>query len=336
MLVREIFQQTGALQLIQPASGLPKWKGTGPVAIFEGEVVPYMKKKKVACLFICAIVCTLGLCTSTRAQTVVASVTGRVLDPNAAAIVEATVTAKNVDTGIETSVQTNDNGIYHFADLGPGNYEFSVSKRGFKVIVKPGVTLHVADTVSMNFTMQVGDLRETITVEAGAPLVNTESAAVSTVVDRQFAENLPMNGRSFQTLIQLAPGVVVTPSSAYDSGQFSVNGQRSGSNYWMVDGVSANIGISSGTITGSGFGGGLGSFNAIGGTNSLVSVDALQEFRIQTSTFAPEFGRTPGAQISILTRSGTNQFHGVLFDYFRNDILDANNWFNSAVAPALS
>ncbi len=301
----------------------------------EGEVVPHMKKKKVACLFACGFLCAFGLCASTPAQTVLASVTGRVLDPNAAAIVEATVTAKNIDTGIETTVQTNGDGIYHFSDLGPGNYEFSVSKRGFKVIVKPGVTLHVADTVSMNFTMQVGDVRETVTVEGGAPLINTESAAVSTVVDRQFGENLPMNGRSFQTLIQLAPGVVVTPSSAYDSGQFSVNGQRSGSNYWMVDGVSANIGISSGTITGSGFGGGLGSFNAIGGTNSLVSVDALQEFRIQTSTFAPEFGRTPGAQISILTRSGTNQFHGVLFDYFRNDILDANNWFNSAVAPAL-
>ncbi len=209
----------------------------------EGEVVPHMKKKKVACLFACGFLCAFGLCASTPAQTVLASVTGRVLDPNAAAIVEATVTAKNIDTGIETTVQTNGDGIYHFSDLGPGNYEFSVSKRGFKVIVKPGVTLHVADTVSMNFTMQVGDVRETVTVEGGAPLINTESAAVSTVVDRQFGENLPMNGRSFQTLIQLAPGVVVTPSSAYDSGQFSVNGQRSGSNYWMVDGVSANSSI---------------------------------------------------------------------------------------------
>src|SRR6266699_1169121 len=293
----------------------------------EGEVVPNMKKKKVGRLFVCAIVCTLGLCTSTRAQTVLASVTGRVLDPNAAAIVEATVTAKNVDTAIETTVQTNLEGIYHFADLGPGNYEFSVSKRGFKVIVKPGVTLHVADTVSMNFTMQVGDVRETVTVEAGAPLINTESAAVSTVVDRQFAENLPMNGRSFQTLIQLTPGVVLTTSSTEDSGQFSVNGQRANANYWMVDGVSANIGVSPGVNPGNGFGGALGSFSALGGTNSLVSVDALQEFRIQTSTYAPEFGRTPGGQISIVTRSGASQFHGTLFDYFRNDVLDANDWF---------
>jgi len=290
-----------------------------------------MKKKKVGRLFVCAIVCTLGLCTSTRAQTVLASVTGRVLDPNAAAIVEATVTAKNVDTAIETTVQTNLEGIYHFADLGPGNYEFSVSKRGFKVIVKPGVTLHVADTVSMNFTMQVGDVRETVTVEAGAPLINTESAAVSTVVDRQFAENLPMNGRSFQTLIQLTPGVVLTASNVADSGQFSVNGQRAASNYWMVDGVSANIGVST-QFPGNGTGGALAGFSALGGTNSLVSVDALQEFRIQTSTYAPEFGRTPGGQISIVTRSGTNQLHGAAFDYLRNNVFDANNWFANANA----
>src|SRR6185312_4577631 len=146
----------------------------------------------------------------------------------------------------------------------------------------------------------------------------------------QFAENLPMNGRSFQTLIQLTPGVVLTTSNPSDSGQFSVNGQRASSNYWMVDGVSANIGVgvNLSTSPGNGLSGSLGSFSALGGTNSLVSVDAMQEFRIQTSTYAPEYGRTPGGQIAIVTRSGTNQFHGTAFDYLRNDALDANNWFN--------
>src|SRR5205823_13207829 len=108
----------------------------------------------------------------------------------------------------------------------------------------------------------------------------------------------------------LTPGVVLTTANGFDNGQFSVNGQRANSNYWMVDGVSANIGVSSSATPGNGIGGALGSFSAQGGTNSLVSVDALEEFRIQTSTYAPEFGRTPGGQISILTRSGTNQFHG--------------------------
>ena len=112
-----------------------------------------------------------------------------------------------------------------------------------------------------------------------------------------------------------------------DGGQFNVNGQRANANYWMVDGVSANIGLAASGAPGNGFSGSLGSFNATGGTNSLVSVDALQEFRIQTSTYAPEFGRTPGGQISIVTRSGTNQFHGTLFEYLRNDVFDANNWF---------
>src|SRR5882757_5890156 len=103
----------------------------------------------------------------------------------------------------------------------------------------------------------------------------------------------------------------------------------------MVDGVSANIGISASPSPGSGIAGTLGSTSVQGGTNSLVSVDAMQEFRIQTSTYAPEFGRTPGGQISIVTRSGANQFHGTAYDYFRNDVLDANNWFNTSVSPAI-
>src|SRR5258708_30711146 len=109
------------------------------------------------------------------------------------------------------------------------------------------------------------------------------------------------------------PGVVITSTSnGVDSGQFSVNGQRAASNYWMVDGVSANVG-SSGFFGGNAAAGAVGTSSVFGGTNSLVSVDALQEFRIQTSTYAPEFGRTPGGQISIVTRSGTNQFHGTAF-----------------------
>jgi hypothetical protein len=213
----------------------------------------------------------------------------------------------------------------------------TLDKDGFKSIVKSGVELHVQDVASINFELQIGSVNETVTVEGGAPLLNTTDATVSTVVDRQFAENLPMNGRSFQTLIQLTPGVVLTQSTNYAAGQFSVNGQRASSNYWMVDGVSANIGIaaSSTQIPGNGFSGSLGSFSAQGGTNSLVSVDALQEFRILTSTYAPEFGRTPGGQISIVTRSGTNQVHGTVFNYLRNDVFDANNWFNTAVTPPL-
>src|SRR5260370_42536853 len=136
-----------------------------------------------------------------------------------------------------------------------------------------------------------------------------------------------MNCRSFQSLIELTPGVVITPSGANDGGQFSVNGQRASSNYWTIDGVSANIGAGASAGQSNGVAGALPGFSVQGGTNSLVSVDALQEFRIQTSTYAPEFGRMAGGQIAIVTRSGTNQFHGTIFDYFRNDALDANDWF---------
>ena len=230
-------------------------------------------------------------------------------------------------TGVKYTTKTNPEGIYVVPDLPPGQYRLQVSKIGFKTLIKPDIVLNVQDAVAINFTLPIGAASETVTVEGGATMINTQDASVSTVVDRQFAENLPMNGRSFQTLIQLTPGVVITAVNNSDGGQFSVNGQRASANYWMVDGVSANIGAS-GVVPGNGFGGALPGLGAQGGTNSLVSVDALQEFRIETSSYAPEFGRTPGAQISIVTRSGTNQFHGTAFDYLRNDIFDANNWFN--------
>ena len=248
------------------------------------------------------------------------------MDPSGLNITGAQVKLVDIDRDTGTSVTTNNTGLYTFPSVRPGRYRMEVIAAGFKVVDVPGVTVNVQDHLEQNFKLVVGSVSESITVEGGAPLVDTESATVSTVVDRQFAENIPLNGRSFQSLIELTPGVVLTANNGSDTGQFSVNGQRANANYWMVDGVSANIGISAGFL-GSGAAGTLGSTSVLGGTNSLVSVDALQEFRIQTSTYAPEFGRQPGGQISIVTRSGTNQFHGTAFDYLRNDLLDANDWF---------
>ncbi len=266
------------------------------------------------------------------AQSPNATVAGRVLDPSSAVVSDAKVNIINLYTNIHYTGQTNHEGSFVIPNLPPGPYRIEVSKSGFKTAVREDVVLRVQDVIALNFTLPIGSVTESVTVTGGAPLVNTQDAAVSTVVDRQFAENLPLNGRSFQALIQLTPGVVLVPgSSGYDSGQFSINGQRATSNYWMVDGVSANVGINTFGQPGNGFSGALGSFGVQGGTNSLVSVDALQEFRIQTSTYAPEFGRTPGGQISIVTRSGANQFHGTVFDYLRNDALDANDWFNGYI-----
>jgi len=274
----------------------------------------------LACLTLLAFTCAEG-------QSPNGTVSGLVVDPTGAAIVGADVLIANDATSVQHSAKTNGDGIYLVSNLLPGTYRLQVSKIGFKTLIKPDIILNVQDALAINFTLPIGAVSETVTVTGGAPMLDTQDGAVSTIVDRQFAENLPLNGRSFQTLIQLTPGVVLVPSTSTDQGQFSMNGQRTSANYWMVDGVSANIGVGTNSNTGNAFGGAIGSFSVLGGTNSLVSVDAMQEFRIQTSTYAPEFGRTPGAQISIATRSGTNQFHGTAFDYLRNDVFDANDWF---------
>ncbi len=286
-----------------------------------------MRIERVCRAILLAFVAVVLLPSASYAQSPSATVTGEVTDQQGRAVPGATIIFTNLNTNIQFKTQTNGEGIYRLVSLQPGVYRANVSKDGFKSIVKGDIELHVQDQLSINFSLQVGSVTESITVEGGAPLINTESAAVSTVVDRQFAENLPMNGRSFQTLIQLTPGVVITAPTAFDSGQFSVNGQRAASNYWMVDGVSANAGASPTTPPGDRSAGSAPSLSVLGGTNSLVSVDAMQEFRILTSTYAPEFGRLPGGQISIVTRSGTNQFHGTVFDFLRNDKLDANDWF---------
>jgi len=265
---------------------------------------------------------------SALAQLETATISGQVADPSGLSVPRAQVKLVDIERDSSTIAFTNNSGLYTFASIRPGRYRMEVDAAGFRTVNATGLTLNVQDHIEQNFRLQIGSVAESVTVEASTQLVNTTDATVSTVVDRQFAENLPMNGRSFQTLIQLTPGVVLTANNGIDTGQFSVNGQRASSNYWMVDGVSANIGISATSVPGNGLAGALGSSSVFGGTNSLVSVDALQEFRIQTSTFAPEFGRTPGGQISIVTRSGTNEVHGTVFDYLRNDALDANDWFN--------
>jgi hypothetical protein len=221
-----------------------------------------------------------------------------------------------------------------FLKVGP--YEITVEAKGFKIINQTGIRITVGAGERIDFNMEVGQPTESVTVTAEPG--PTESPAVATVVDRQLVENLPLNGRSFQSLVELTPGIVLTPTNVTESGQFSVNGQRANANYFMIDGVSANFGVNGSATLYESAGGTLPAYSALGGTNNLVSVDAVQEFRIQTSTYAPEFGRQPGAQFSMVTRSGSNDLHGTAFDYFRNDVLDANDYFanlNRLPRPAL-
>jgi hypothetical protein len=161
----------------------------------------------------------------TWAQSETATVSGQVVDPSGLNVTGAQVKLVDIDRGTGTSVATSTAGLYTFPSVRPGRYRMEIMAAGFKVVNVTGVTVNVQDHLEQNFKLVVGSVSESITVEGVESLVDTESATVSTVVDRNFAENLPLNGRSFQTLIQLTPGVVLTTSSSSSDGQFSVNGQ---------------------------------------------------------------------------------------------------------------
>jgi outer membrane receptor protein involved in Fe transport len=276
------------------------------------------------------LILTLCLLTSLPvfAQIESATLSGVITDPNGRVVPDAEVTVTRIETGGVVTNRTNGAGIYTFTGLMPGHYHLALRKPGFKEIAIKEFELHVQDKLEQNFSLEIGSISETVTVTGKELNLNTTDAAVSTVIDRDFVSQLPLNGRSFNTLLQLTPGVVIAPTAASNpgTGQFSVAGQRQDANNFIVDGVSANFGISFGLPQTSGTGNSQ-ALSALGGTSSLVSVDALQEFRIETSSFAPEFGRNTGGQVILNTRSGTNDFHGGVFDYFRNTVLDANNWF---------
>lgn len=208
-----------------------------------------------------------------------AELSGYVKDPTGANVPNATVELRNQETGVRHQTTTNQEGVYSLPALKPGTYVATVQAQGFKTLTREAIVLNTAERASIDFSLQVGSASETVTVTDEAPLIN-ESLAVATVVDRQFVENIPLNGRSFQSLIALAPGVVTTKTSFSSQGQFSVNGQRADANYFTVDGVSANAGISAGGPLVQSAAGGLPELSVAGGTQSFVSVDALQEFTI--------------------------------------------------------
>ena len=262
------------------------------------------------------------------AQSATATLTGTVTDETGAVVAGATVVVTDLSKQVERQTTTSSDGFFIVPQLLPSRYKIRVQRTGFATAELPDVALNVGDQSSIRIQLKVAQVGETVTITE-ASLVS-DAPAVATLVNRQFVENQPLNGRSFQTLVELSPGVVITPSNLVTPGQFSVNGQRAGSNYFTVDGVSANFGSSASTTLYETAGGGVPSYSSQGSTASLASVDAVQEFSIQTSTYAPEFGRQPGAQVQLVTRSGTNDFHGSLFEYLRNDKFDANNFFANA------
>jgi hypothetical protein len=272
----------------------------------------------------------LAVCLSASAQTETATLSGVIQDPKGAVVPDVEVTVTRIETGTISTTKTNGAGIYVLTALMPGHYHLLIRRAGFKVIAIKEFELHVQDTLEQNFSLEIGSISETVTVNANNEHMATDDPAVGLLVDRTFVENMPLNGRSFQDLIALAPGTLTSPNNP--NGYFTINGQHDDANYYTVDGVAANINptINQGDFRG--LAGTLPGQTALGTTQSLASVDALQEFKVQTSSYTAEYGRQPGGQVALTTRSGTNDIHGSLFDYFRNTVLDANCWFCNANA----
>src|SRR6267154_4687057 len=247
---------------------------------FLGGEAPVKRLSMRMCVLVFACLTGLAICRADE----LAAVTGLVTDPNGRSVPGVTILITNLATNVPSRTVTNDQGIYRVPFLQPGIYRITIDKDGFKSVVKSGIELHVQDVASINFELQIGSVNETVTVEAGGLVINTTDASVGTVVDRKFVENIPLNGRSFQDLISLTPGVVTqSPQTSGGtfatqagglSGDFSVNGQRTEANYYIVDGVTGNV--SSGFPNGGtseAAGGALAAATALGTTQSLVPVD---------------------------------------------------------------
>jgi len=255
------------------------------------------------------------------------SLSGLILDTTGAGIPGAAIAIVNQDSGFRRITQSQPDGHYLVPGVGAGVYKLTVRKDGFRTVVRFGVKLAPGRPARVDFTLPLGSTQETITVEGTAPLLNREDATLGILIAHDEIERLPLSGRGLLTLLELAPGTVATPASRGEAGQFTVNGQRPNTHYFTVDGASANTGVSGGGVPAQATGGALPGLSAFGSLQSLISLEALEEFRVQTSSTVPEFGRLPGANVALTSRSGANQLHGSLVEHFRHDKFDSNDWF---------
>ena len=269
-------------------------------------------------LFVFAFLVLAGIAS---AQTELAILTGTVTDASGAVVPNAALSITNEATGISTTSATNESGRYFVPSLKPGVYTVTATATGFKKSVNAGVILQVNETARFDITMDVGAVTEEVTVSASAPLLETETSNRGAVLDERKIIELPLNGRDYNQLATLSPGVLLsTPrlQSIGFKGAFNVNGNRAFQNAFQLDGVD-NTSYS----------------NSYRGNNMQViqpSVEALQEFKIQTNAYSAEFGRSAGALINAVTKSGSNQIHGSAYEFFRNRNLDAANFFANKAA----
>ena len=269
------------------------------------------------------LVCVVACSPIVLAQATTATVSGIVEDATGGILPGASVTVRNLDTGITRTALTDDEGRYYAPNLTLGNYEVQAELEGFKTEVRTGIRLTVGRDAIVDFTLDVGEITERVEVRGEAPLVETTKSVVAGLVDEKTITELPLNGRSFDQLALLHPGVV----GSRESGKgnilvglatfFSVSGARPNQNSYLLDGTDINNLLDQpGSVAG-----------------VLLGVDAVREFQIMTANYSAEFGRAAGGIISAATKSGTNEFHGTAFIFHRNDNLDARNFFDLSDTP---
>ena len=266
-----------------------------------------------------------ALITAPAFAQITASISGRILDQSGASVSQATVTVKSLETGAVRTATTNDSGDYLVTSLPLGLQEIKVEKPPFNPQVRSGVSLVVGQEAVVNLTLQIGPIVDTVTVTEDAALVNTTTAPTSGVVGAAEVKDLPLNGRSFDNLITLNPGAVnfglkSANTSTSNGNTFTVAGRRPADNIVLLNGIeysgTSQLGITPGGVSG-----------------ELLGIDAVREFNVLTDTYSAEYGKRSGAQVSVVTQSGSNVVHGTLFEFIRNSALDARNYFDQGAVP---
>ncbi len=267
-----------------------------------------------------------------------AQLSGIVRDESGIAVPQASIVAVNEDTGFRRTASTFPDGGYHILSLQPGTYKLTVRKPGFRPVVQFDVRLDIGQAARVDVVLRIASVHESIDVPGETSALDTDNTSASTLVGREWIHSLPLNGRGLLTLLELAPGSVITPAAAGEAGQFSVAGQRPNTNSFTVDGISVNTGVSGGASTAQLSGGSLPSMTAFGSLHSLLALEALDEFRIETSSGAADSALSSGAQVALSSHSGSNAFHGGAFFDFRDRALNAADWFANrqglSVAPS--
>ncbi len=257
------------------------------------------------------------------AQVVTGAISGRVTDSTGAVIPGATIQIQNLETGLSRNADTDSAGRYVARNLPVGLYSVAAQQSGFQKQIRNGITLNVGSEVVVNLELSVGTVQEAVMVSGEAPLVETTQATLSSLVSPEQMRELPLNGRSYDQLALLSPGVVAQPDGTRNQTQgaglrLSSNGARADANLYLLDGTVVNDHSSQGPGSAAG---------------QSLGIEAILEFRILTHSFSAEYGRNAGAVISAVTRSGSNQFHGSAYEFFRNNVLDAREFFNPGELP---